>query len=223
MKKLLALTLSAGLATAGAQTFTGTSLNGVELGLTAGYAGGLSGEVFVHAPNVAGPVGVKVGVSYARPSNPINTNKAANFFGFPTENLSQSGSNIIAGVDATYSLGQVAPGVGATLYGGGRYGMFNARLTAEDGRSTAFSSSAFGLGTGIMADYALTSNLSLVGDLGIDYFFGSTANYTRYDANGNATECVQGQTTCQLAAANNGIFNRPGTVFKARVGLKTTF
>lgn len=222
MKKLLPLIFSAGLATAGAQTYTSTGLNGVDLGLTAGYAGGLSGEVFVHAPNVAGPVGVKVGVSYTRPSNPINTSEAANF-GFPTENLSQSGSNIIAGLDATYSLGQVAPGVGATLYGGGRYGMFNARLTAEDGRSTAFSSSAFGLGTGIMADYALTSNLSLVGDLGIDYFFNSTANYTSYDANGNPTQCVEGQTTCQLAAANNGIFNRPGTVFKARVGLKTSF
>lgn len=69
MKKLLPMTLltiAATTATAGAQ-----SLSGVELGLTGGYAYGLSGEFFVHAPNVAGPVGVKAGCPTPAPPTPL--------------------------------------------------------------------------------------------------------------------------------------------------------
>ncbi|EYB67903.1 hypothetical protein DEIPH_ctg031orf0046 [Deinococcus phoenicis] len=229
MKKLLALTLSAGLATAGAQTYS-TGLNGVELGLTGGYAGGLSGEAFVHVPNVAGPIGVKAGVSFTRPSDSINDNSPVDPVGvlFPTTYTfgqakadgvaTESGSRTVVSLDGTYSLGEVTPGVGTTLYAGGRYGMFRSTADYGNSGSTTYSSSAFGIGAGVMVSYALAGNISLVGDLGIDQFFGSSINVT--SSNGNV------DTYTRSDAGYNDVSNqfvRPGTVFKARIGIKTSF
>ncbi|MBB5295311.1 hypothetical protein E5F05_11650 [Deinococcus metallilatus] len=230
MKKLLALTLSAGLATAGAQTYSSTGMNGVELGLTGGYAGGLSGEVFVHAPNVAGPIGVKAGVSFTRPSDAINDNAPIDPTGtlFPPTFtygqakqqglVTESGSRVVASLDGTYSLGEVSPGLGTTLYAGGRYGLFRSTADFGSSGSQTFSSSAFGVGAGVMVSYGLTGNLSLVGDLGIDQFFGSSITVT--SSNGNSDTFTPGD-----AGYNNvsNAFVRPGTVFKARIGIKTGF
>jgi hypothetical protein len=231
MKKLLALTLSAGLATAGAQTFTttGTGLNGVELGLTGGYAGGLSGEVFIHAPNVAGPLGVKAGVSFTRAADAINdaspflpgisgpneTFGAAKASGLVTE----SGSRTVVGLDGTYNVGQLAPGADALIYAGGRYGMFRSTEDyGENGRVT-YSSNAFGIGAGVMVSYPLSGNLSLVGDLGIDQFFRSNITATTTSADGSTT-VDSGEGTNEAFGER---FVRPGTVFKARIGIKTSF
>ncbi|GGN31516.1 hypothetical protein [Deinococcus daejeonensis] len=226
MKKLLPITLltvAATTATAGAQ-----SLSGLELGLTGGYAGGLSGEIFVHAPNVAGPVGVKAGVAYTRAADAINDNSPElpgisgpnDTFGKAKAEgrASESGSHTVVSLDGTYGLGELTPGVDATLYGGGRYGMF--RSVADFGSlgATTYSSNAFGLGAGVMVSYALTGGLSLVGDLGVDHYFKSTIR--RDDGNGN-TDSI---------ATNDGSYRdfdarvvRPGTVFKARIGLKTSY
>ncbi|GAA5511696.1 hypothetical protein Dcar01_00409 [Deinococcus carri] len=237
MKKLLVLTLSAGLATAGAQTVNtipatpvSTGLSGVELGLTGGYAGGLSGELFVHAPNVAGPFGVKAGISLTRPSDSINDNSAVDPSGvlFPStltfgeakqQGLAtESGSRTVVSLDGTYGLGEVTPGVGTTVYAGGRYGMFRSTADFGNSGSRSYSSSAFGIGAGVMVSYALTGNLSLVGDLGIDQFFGSSITVS--SSNGNV------DTFNSSDAGYNDVnsqFVRPGTVFKARVGIKTSF
>jgi len=227
MKKLLSITLltvAATTATAGAQ-----SLSGVELGLTGGYAGGLSGEVFVHAPNVAGPVGVKAGVAYSRGNNGLNdsapyspgllgnsyTVADAKRDGLIT---SEGTTSTVGSLDATYGLGEVSPGVDATLYGGGRYGMFNA-TESSGSNTTTYSSNAFGIGAGVMVSYALTGGLSLVGDLGVDQYFRSNT-ITINDGQGNVDRLSAGQAGYSDLDAR---VVRPGTVFKARIGLKTTF
>lgn len=225
MKKLIPLTILALTATAGAQ-----SLSGVQLGLTGGYAGGLSGEIFVLTPNVVGPVGVKVGVATTRSADAINDAAPTGLGGSlatygdlkkPTSQggfgYSESGSATVTSVDATYGLGEVAPGIDATLYGGGRYGMFRATF-GDDATYTNYSSNAFGVGAGAMVSYALTGGLSLVGDLGVDHFFAADVNAT--DKNNNTTTYKAGS---QTYAQDTAPFNRPGTNFKARVGVKATF
>lgn len=218
MKKLLALAISAGLATAGAQTF-GTSLGtggGLELGLTGGFARGLSGEAFVHAPNLAGPFGLKVGASYTRPTDAINDDSdlgVGTFGSYKANGATEYGSHTVLGVDGTYNVGELTPGVGATLYAGGRYGLFRSTEDYGASGSTTYSTNAFGIGAGVMVSYALAGNLSLVGDLGVDQFFRSAIN--------------TGSDTFQTGEAGyNDISNRfvrPGTVFKARIGIKTNF
>lgn len=239
MKKLLALTLSAGLATAGAQTVNtipatpvGTGLSGVELGLTGGYAGGLSGEVFIHAPNVAGPVGVKAGVAYTRaadaindaspflpgisnPSDPNQTFGAAKGRG----EVSESGSRTVFSLDGTYSVGQITPGADALLYAGGRYGMFRSTEDFGEDGSTTYSTNSFGIGAGVMVSYPVSGNLSLVGDLGVDQFFGG--NITATTVSGDGTRTVDSGAGANEAFGSR--FVRPGTVFKTRIGIKTTF
>lgn len=234
MNKLLALTLSAGLATAGAQTFstTGTGLNGVELGLTGGYYGGLSGEAFVHAPNVAGPVGIKAGVSYTRasdainddspflpgisdPANPDETFGAAKARG----EVSERGSRTVFGLDGTYNVGQLAPGADALIYAGGRYGMFRSTEDYGEDGTVTYSTNAFGIGAGFMVSYPVSGNLSVVGDLGVDQFFGGDITATTTGADGSTT--VDSGEGANEAFGDR--FVRPGTVFKARIGIKTSF
>lgn len=219
MKKLLALTLSAGLATAGAQTLSSTGLNGIELGLTGGYANGLSGEVFVHAPNVAGPFGVKAGVSFAR-TDRLNDNAAAIDLGDADPitlgelkelfEVTETGSDTVASLDGTYSLGELTPGLEATAYAGARYGMFRGTLSYE-GESTTYSSNNFGVGAGVMFGYALTGNLSVIADLGVDQFFNSNVSVSQ----------SSGEPTTYEPTSN--FYRQPGTVFKARIGVKTSF
>lgn len=219
MKKTLALILSAGLATAGAQTFGASFGSGspLELGLTGGYAGGLSGEAFVHAPNLAGPFGLKVGASYTRASDAINDASdlgAGTFASAKAAGATERGSHTVLGVDGTYSVGELTPGVGATVYAGGRYGLFRATEDYGASGSTTYSSNAFGIGAGVMVSYALAGNLSLVGDLGVDQFFRSSISLSN------------GDTFATNEAGYSDISNRfvrPGTVLKARIGLKTTF
>lgn len=221
MKNLIPLTILALTATAGAQ-----SLSGVQLGLTGGYAGGLSGEAFVHAPNVVGPVGVKAGVAVTRSADAINdSSKDALGTTFAdrkkNDGFTESGSQTVVSLDGTYSLGEVAPGVDTTLYAGGRYGMFRATETANSTSSTSYSSNSFGIGAGVMASYALSGNISLVGDLGVDHFFKNTINVAA--TNGGTTSEFSYPTSDSDYAYNDGRFVRPGTNFKARVGVKATF
>ncbi|SMB93817.1 hypothetical protein [Deinococcus hopiensis] len=235
MKKLLAMTISAAFATAGAQTLTSTGLNGVELGLTAGYANGLSGEAFVHAPNVVGPFGIKAGVSFTRAADAINDNSPLlpgisnpndpnQTFGAAKSRgeVTESGSHTIASLDGTYGFGELTPGVDATVYAGARYGMFRSVENYGSNGTLGYSSSSFGVGGGLMVSYALTGNLSLVGDLGVDQFFNSTINTTTTAPDGSASSDSFATNEAGYADISNR-FVRPGTVFKARIGVKTTF
>lgn len=223
MKKLLPMALlTIATSTAGAQ-----SLNGVEFGLTGGWANGLSGEIFVHAPNVAGPVGVKAGVSYTRASDAINDSSdlgVGPFSSYKAAGATEYGSHTTASLDATYGMGELSPGVDATVYGGARYGMF--RSTEDYGASgnITYSANAFGIGAGVMVSYALTGGLSLVGDLGVDQYFKSNINATTTSPSGTTSTTIARNDA--LYGGPNGIDNRfvrPGTVFKVRVGVKTSY
>lgn len=227
---VLAATALATAATAGAQS--------IELGLTGGYAGGLSGEVFIHSPNVIGPVGVKFGVAYARAADAINDSAPYDPSGviFPTtytfgnakqstasggQDATESGTHIIVGLDATYGLGELAPGIETTLYAGGRYGMFRS-TEAVSGASTTYSSNGLGLGGGAMVSYALTGNLSVVGDLGADYFFKGPIGISSKKADGTTTTDSISRNDANYATFNNRVV-RPGVEFKARIGIKYSF
>lgn len=234
MKKLFATTLTlaalAAVSAAGAQTATIPSLppslqlQNVQLGLTAGYASGLSGEVFVLAPNVAGPLGVKLSAAYTSPSDSMvdsvdigaGTGLTLGTFGsLKSQGLaSESGSHLVFGLDGTYNLGEVSPGISALAYAGGRYGMFKATETYinDAGTSDTTSMNSFGIGAGAMLSYALAGNMSLVGDLGVDYYFPGTL--TNGTAAGTYTPGEAGYNERRSRYAF------PGTVFKAKIGVK---
>lgn len=228
MKKTLLALAALAATTASAQTFT----RPVELGLSAGYAGGLSGEAFVHAPYVYGPFGVKAGVSYANVGN-FNYDVDSSSLLVATPSLictdpsgvyscQTSGSNLIIGLDGTYALGEVSPGLDADLYAGVRYGMFNRSYTtfagAQNVGTTSYSMNAFGLGGGLMLGYAVNPGLSIFGDFGADYFFDSTLNQTG-DLNGT-TQTTAINTDNADYAALRSFTNMPNVNFKARVGVK---
>lgn len=221
MKKSLVLGAFVLTATASAQTL---STQPFELGLTGGYASGLSGEVFVHAPNVAGPFGVKAGVAFTRAADAINDESNLGFgtFGsYKAAGATESGSYTVASLDGTYSLGELSPGLDALIYAGGRYGMFRATEDYGSGLTTTYTSNAFGIGAGLMASYALSGNLSLVGDLGLDHFFDSTINRSTNTASGASSDSYAPGDAVYGDFDNR--FVRPGTYFKARLGIKMTF
>ncbi|ACO46189.1 hypothetical protein [Deinococcus deserti] len=224
MKKLLALSAFTVIATAGAQT---VSTQPFELGLTGGYAAGLSGEVFVHAPFVAGPFGVKAGVAFTRAADAINDESelapgTGTFGSFKAAGATESGSHTVVSLDGTYSLGEIAPGLDTMIYAGGRYGMFRATEDYGSGLNTTYTSNAFGIGAGFMASYALSGNLSLVGDLGIDHFFDATINSNTNRAGGTTDSDSFAPGDPSYDAIDNR-FVRPGTNFKARIGFKMMF
>lgn len=215
MKKILmAATLLATLGAASAQSGT------VELGLTGGYSGGLGGEAFVHVPNVAGPVGVKLSGSYSA-ADGINDSA---ILGLGTVGdiigsgiVTESGSHTVLGLDGTYRLGQIAHGADATLYAGGRYSMFSASLNATDGTgSMTYSSNAFGVGAGLQVAYPVARSVSLVGDMGVDQFFDGDITY-RDSITGTSETSKPGDANY---STQNNLLNQPGTVFKAKVGVK---
>lgn len=219
--RLTALALTAAASTAAAQT--AGFQQPLEFGLTGGYTGGLSGEAFVHMPNVAGPVGVKLGVSTgAAQLNDSATFGSATYGDFKRiaaaagTTIRDGGSNTVISADGTYSLGEFAPGVDATVYAGARYGLFN-RYISYGTDSTAYSSGSFGVGGGVMASYALTPSTSIVGDLGANHFFSSgiTSN------DGTTSETLNpGEEGYNDARS---LLNLPGTQFKAHVGVKFRF
>ena len=214
--------LAAGLLASGASA---QSSRPVELGLTAGYASGLGVEAFAHMPNVAGPIGVKLSAAYTMPGDSIvdsvditgaNSGLSLGTFGsYKTKGLaSESGSHLTFGLDGTYSVGEVTPGISALLYAGGRYGMFSATETyAQDSNlSNTWRTNDFGVGGGAQFSYALAGRNSLVFDLGVDTYFNSS--FTNGTANGTYAPGEAGYNDYRARLAF------PGTVFKARVGFK---
>ncbi|WP_407539153.1 hypothetical protein Q0M94_13375 [Deinococcus radiomollis] len=231
MKNLAALTISTiaatSLATAGAQTYT-PNLNNVELGLTAGYQQGLSGGITVRAANVAGPVGVRASVDFNNVSDSLNDNAAyipgtaVTVAQRKAAGDTESGSSTTVGLDATYDLPSMVPGVNAYVYGGARYNKFSATLdqTSSGSGKVTYTTNQFGLGAGVAAGYAITGNLSLTGDLGVDYYFPSSFSTNTGGVNGTGDTYQQGQGG--YAEVDN-LVNQPTTSFKAKIGLAYHF
>lgn len=214
----------------GASAFGGTFLNALEVGLTGGYAGGGSGQLFVDSHNLAGSFGARL--SLGRSSREGGFGDSADLSGSdlngpPGSVGQQNKSGLIRGtrasaftfgLDATYDLGQPVPGVATSLYGGLRYGQFNSRLTASGGPVTDYASSAFGLGLGTQIGYLLTNNFSIIGDLGFDRYFGG-GPITRRGGK-RAVTFRPGEAGYD---AVNRVVERPGLVFKALLGVKYSF
>ncbi|ULH15904.1 hypothetical protein MF271_04550 [Deinococcus sp. KNUC1210] len=228
MKKMIALTMFAGLASAGAQTFT-PNLSNVEFGLRGGYEMGLSGGVTVHVRNVSGPLGVRFSADYSNVSDSLNDSANVPLFGnwgtLKSQGAAESGSSTTVGVDLTYTLPSTVAGVDAYLYGGGRYNNFNAvadftnyGAAGSNAGKTTYSTNQFGLGAGVVGQYALTPNLSLAGDLGVDYYFPS--GISTNDGNGNTDTFNQGETGYDDL---NALVNQPTTNFKAKIGIVYRF
>ncbi|WP_424951835.1 hypothetical protein [Deinococcus sp.] len=230
MKNFALLTLAtfaATLATASAQTFT-PNLNNVELGLNGGYQQGLSGGITLRAANVAGPVGLRVSADYANVPDSLNDNAAY----IPGSNFTvaqrkaagdkESGSSTTVALDATYDLPSQVPGLNAYVYGGARYNNFNATLdqTSSGSGKVTYTTNQFGLGAGVAAGYAVTGNLSLTGDLGVDYYFPSSFSTNTGGANGTGDTYKRGESGYDDV---NTLVNQPTTSVKAKLGLAYRF
>lgn len=216
MKKMLTVMVLATLGAAGAQSGVQVGQTGVELGLTGGVAGGAGAEAFVHVPAVVGPLGVKVSGSLTKVSDAVNDKEVTGgLFDFAQAGYTESGQRVVVGVDGTYRLGQLAPGADTTLYAGGRYGAFKSSVTDGDKNTSTYASNAFGVGAGLQVAYPVASNLSVLGDVGVDQFFGGNITYT--DASGRSETSRPGDAAY---TTQDAIFNQPGTVFKAKVGVK---
>ena len=228
LKTLLAISVLALAAGAQAQTTITAApvLSNLELGLSGGYSGGGGGQVFVQYNNLSGPIGVRL--SAGRSSNNDGFDDSADLSAGLLGTIAQqkASGNITGekatqqtyGLDATYDLGQALPGVATSLYGGLRYGSFNSTLTYQGGQSSDYASSAFGVGIGSQAEYLLTRNVSVFGDLGVDqYFSGGDITVTSGTSSDTFKPGEGGYT-----AINNAV-NRPGTVFKAMLGVKYSF
>lgn len=224
MKKTLVLTIAAALATASAQTttitatptvYTAPTLGNIELGLLGGYENGLSGEGYLLARNLIGPVGVRVLGSYSYLTAPFNYN--ATFSGTTTYGQlnpggTQRGSQTVIGLDATYNVGEVAPGFGLDVYAGPRYSMFSGtNYDANNAAGSTVRASQFGIGAGVLAGYEVADNLNVVADLGGSYFF----NGTFTDQNGSVPSTSY--------ATYDAFVNQPQATFKAKIGLSYRF
>lgn len=213
---LLALSLSA----ASAQTvrvYQTPSVSNLEVGVTGGTYGGLGLQGFVGARNVVGPLGVRLSGSYGSNSGGFNEDVAMPLLGTIAQQKASglvtgtSSKNTTLGLDATYELGRIANRTEATVYGGLRYGNFKSSLSYGN-QTTDYTSSRFGLGAGVEAGYAINRNLSLIGQVGADYYMGGSI--TSNDGKGN---------TDTQSADKVAYVNQPGTVLKAGVGLKYRF
>jgi len=101
------------------------------------------------------------------------------------------------GLDATYDFGQPVPGVATSIYGGPRYGQLTLR---PGGSGDVTSTGALGLGVGAQVGYLLTNAFSFTAEVGLDQYLGTGEK-----------------------AASQATSERPGTVFKALLGIKYRF
>jgi hypothetical protein len=199
--------------------------NKIELGLNGGYQQGLSGGVSVRVPNVIGKVGVRVSGDYSNVSDSLNDDAIVGGLKpvaiAKALGATESGSSMAVGVDGTYDLPSMVPGVNSYVYGGGRYSNFSATLTQPSVTAVTYTSSQLGLGAGVAAGYALTRNLSLTGDLGADYYFDpSSFNSNVGGANGTGDSFKKGEAGYDEI---NTLVNQPSTSVKAKIGLSYHF
>ncbi|WP_161882534.1 outer membrane beta-barrel protein [Deinococcus alpinitundrae] len=103
------------------------------------------------------------------------------------------------GLDATYNFGQPVPGVATSVYGGPRYGQLILRPDGSGDPSNEANAGALGLGVGAQVGYLLTNAFSFIAELGLDQYLGTAK------------------------AVSQAAPERPGTVFKALLGVKYRF
>ena len=156
--------------------------------------------------------------------------------------LSEWGQNVTVSLDVLYKLAQVQ-GISVAPYVGVRYNMFSGGVTDPEGKlqdvfpglpsvksvkSVTFSSNAFGFGLGVRAAYPVMPNLSLVGDVGADYYLRACIRNTMVIRGSVNSEDVSiSRTVCPSASgyeSHNKFVTQPdGWVLKLRLGVAYRF
>lgn len=159
---------------------------------------------------------------------------------FKKENeLSEWGQNVTVSLDVLYKLAQVQ-GISVAPYVGVRYNMFSGGATDPKGKlqerdelryvknvlgnvkSVTYSSNAFGFGLGVRAAYPVMPNLSLVGDVGVDYYLRACIQETVVTDKGEVTSHIcPGDSGYE---DHNKFVTQPdGWVLKLRLGVAYRF
>lgn len=227
MKKAWVAVLAGLLTAAMAQKFS------VEAG--AGFYGGLGGQLAVVAEDLAPglPLGVRLGVGFAT-SDALNDDVAyarvtgTQKWGDYKKNneLSEWGQNVTLSLDVLYKLNGLGLPVEVAPYAGLRYNLFSGGYTDPNNKvsdkSRTVSSNQLGLGLGVRAAYPLMPNLSLVGDLGVDYYFNACIKEVTEPDSGSKTESSFCPSDSGYDDANKFV-TQPEWVFKLRLGAAYRF
>lgn len=224
MKKAVVVAFAALLTAAMAQKFS------VEAG--AGLYGNLGGQLAVVAEDFTPglPLGVRLGVGFAQ-SDALDDGydlRGGMTWGDykKTNELSEWGQNITLSLDVLYKVAGLGLPVEVAPYAGIRYNLFSGGFTDPQNKigtkSASVSTNQFGFGAGVRLAYPLMPNLSLVGDLGADYYLNACFKRVREDDSGKKTE----RTVCPGDSGYdslNEFVTQPEWVFKLRVGAAYRF
>lgn len=223
MKRLVIAALAGLLTAAMAQRF---SVEG-----SAGFYTGFSGQLAVVAEDLPGlPLGLRLGVGFASTDALDDNYKivAGTKWGTYKKNneLSEWGQNVTASLDVLYKLAQVQ-GISVAPYVGVRYNMFSGGYTdpkdkVPGTKSETFSSNSFGFGVGVRAAYPVMPNLSLVGDVGVDYYLQACIQGTTVADSGSSTNTVC-PSDSGYKSANEFVTQPDGLVLKLRLGAAYRF
>ncbi|GAA6761886.1 MULTISPECIES: outer membrane beta-barrel protein [Thermus] len=228
MKRALVVALAGLLTAAMAQKFS------VEAG--AGLYGNLGGQLAVVAEDLAPglPLGVRLGVGFATSDaldDGVDYLPGQKWGDYKKNNeLTEWGQNITLSLDVLYKVTGLGLPVEVAPYAGLRYNLFSGGYTdPKDNISGPFginsytvSSNQLGFGAGVRVAYPLMPNVSVVGDLGVDYYLKACFNRVVEDDNGN----VNRLSFCPGDSGYDDLdklVTQPEWVFKARVGVAYRF
>lgn len=225
MKKAVVVAFAALLTAAMAQKFS------VEAG--AGLYGNLGGQLAVVAEDFTPglPLGVRLGVGFAQSDaldDGYDLGGGTTWGDYKkTNELSEWGQNITLSLDVLYKVAGLGLPVEVAPYAGIRYNLFSGGYTDPQNkisgtRSQSYSTNQFGFGAGVRLAYPLMPNLSLVGDLGADYYLNACFKSVREDDSGNKTESTVCPGDSGYDSLNKWV-TQPEWVFKLRVGAAYRF
>ncbi|BAW02821.1 hypothetical protein TTMY_2459 [Thermus thermophilus] len=228
MKKAVVVAFAALLTAAMAQKFS------VEAG--AGLYGNLGGQLAVVAEDFTPglPLGVRLGVGFAQSDalddgeaySPVTGSQKWGDYK-KNYNLSEWGQNITLSLDVLYKVAGLGLPVEVAPYAGIRYNLFSGGYTDPQSkipgiRSQSYSTNQFGFGAGVRLAYPLMPNLSLVGDLGADYYLNACFKDVVEDDSGNKNEGTVCPGDNNYDSLNEWV-TQPEWVFKLRVGAAYRF
>jgi len=224
MKKAVVVAFAALLTAAMAQKFS------VEAG--AGLYGNLGGQLAVVAEDFTPglPLGVRLGVGFAQSDaldDGYDLGGGTTWGDYKkTNELSEWGQNITLSLDVLYKVAGLGLPVEVAPYAGIRYNLFSGGYTDPQNniavKSASVSTNQFGFGAGVRLAYPLMPNLSLVGDLGADYYLNACFKSVREDDSGNKTESTVCPGDSGYDSLNKWV-TQPEWVFKLRVGAAYRF
>lgn len=228
MKRLVIAALAGLLTAAMAQRF---SVEG-----SAGLYTGFGGQLAVVAEDFPGlPLGLRLGVGFAS-TDALDDDSKVPVLGQKWGDLkkgyelSEWGQNVTVSLDVLYKLAQVQ-GISVAPYVGVRYNMFSGGFTDPKDKlskglsvkSWTFSSNAFGFGLGVRVAYPVMPNLSLVGDVGADYYLRAYIRNTVVNDAGKSESSTVFPGDSNYEDYNKFVTQPDGWVLKLRLGVAYRF